>query len=67
MSEEHYKQRLRDLLSFARHKNECDYAKWQVADYVQKQYGTGYSAGAMPACTCGLNALAAVIDAEVGK
>lgn len=63
---EHYRQRLRALLKYATHTQECAHTKWRVADYIQKQYGTGYSAGPEAACTCGCAALAAIVHAEVG-
>lgn len=64
---EHYKQRLRDLLPYVQHTNECAYSKWRVAEFLQKSYGTAYSAGPMPACTCGCAAIVMIVQAEVGE
>lgn len=61
----HYKQRLRDLLPFATHKPDCIYVKWTIGQYFQKHYGTGYSLGPQPNCSCGAAALIAIIQVEV--
>jgi hypothetical protein len=48
--DEHYKQRLRDLMRYASHKRDCKYVLYQEK----------------PPCTCGFAALAAIVWAEVG-
>lgn len=63
----HYKARMKSMLPFMRHSNKCDHAKWQLADWLQTHYGTGYSAGPAPSCTCGAAALVAIVKAEVGE
>lgn len=61
----HYKARLRSLLPYAKHKDECAFIQWRIAEHLQKARGQNYSAGPMPACTCGFMALYYIILAEV--
>lgn len=63
---DHYKARMKSMLPFMQHRITCDYAKWHTAEFLQKTYGTGYSAGPMPLCTCGAAVLMAIVEAEVG-
>lgn len=61
----HYKQRLRALLTYAKHLNSCAYSQWQVQEFLQKAYGVNYSAGLRPPCDCGAAAVVAIVNAEV--
>lgn len=62
----HYKQRMKSMLPYMRHLNTCAYAKWELADWLQKHYGTGYRAGPHPNCTCNAAVIIAIVKAEVG-
>jgi hypothetical protein len=60
----HYKNRIRTLLPYVRHKYGCEYANWLVNDHMDRLHGVS-TAGSVRACTCGLAALAAIVHAEV--
>lgn len=56
---EHYKQRLRDLLPYARHAEECARTKWGKRSVT-------YVVDPEPRCNCGFAALQVIVWAEVG-